>query len=73
VAAETPASVGFAVYLIEVASGKMLWSDAFSETQRSLSENILQAKGFFEMGGKWLTADELALYGVKDMFKRFPL
>jgi hypothetical protein len=73
VAAENPASVAFAVYLIEVASGRMLWSDLFSETQRSLSENILQAKGFFELGGKWVTADELALYGVKEMFKRFPL
>jgi hypothetical protein len=72
VAAGTPASVGFAVYLIDVASGQMLWSDVFSETQRSLSENILQAKGFFEMGGKWVTADQLALYGVKEMFKRFP-
>jgi hypothetical protein len=73
VAAGTPASVGFAVYLIDVASGQMLWSDVFSETQRSLSENILEAKGFFEMGGKWVTADQLALYGVKEMFKRFPL
>jgi hypothetical protein len=73
VAAESPASAAFAVYLIEVASGRMLWSDLFSETQRSLSENILQAKSFFEMGGKWVTVDELALYGVKEMFKRFPL
>jgi hypothetical protein len=72
VAAGTPASVGFAVYLVDVTSGQMLWSDVFSETQRSLSENILQAKGFFEMGGKWVTADQLALYGVKEMFKRFP-
>jgi hypothetical protein len=73
VAAETPASVSFAVYLVDVASGQMLWSNVFSETQHSLSENVLQAKGFFEMGGKWVTADELALYGVKEMFKRFPL
>jgi hypothetical protein len=72
-ATETSASVGFAVYLIDVSSGQILWSNVFSETQRSLSENILQAKGFFEMGGKWVTADELALYGVKEVFKRFPL
>jgi hypothetical protein len=72
-AAESPASVAFALSLVEVASGRILWSDVFSETQRSLSENILQAKGFFEMGGKWVTADELALYGVKEIFKRFPL
>ncbi len=72
VAVESPASVAFALHLVDVASGKILWSDAFSETQRSLSENILQAKGFFEMGGKWLTADEFALYGVKEIFKKFP-
>jgi hypothetical protein len=71
-ATTSPASVAFALYLVEVASGRILWSDVFSETQRSLAENILQAKGFFEMGGKWVTADELALYGVKELFKRFP-
>jgi hypothetical protein len=71
-AIETPASVGFALYLIEVRTGILLWTDSFSETQRSLSENILGAKDFFEMGAKWLTADELALYGVKELIKKFP-
>jgi TolB-like protein len=71
-AIETPASVGFALYLIEVSTGILLWNDSFSETQRSLSENILVAKDFFEMGAKWLTADELALYGVKELLKKFP-
>jgi hypothetical protein len=71
-AVETPASVGFALYLIEVNTGILLWNDSFSETQRSLSENILVAKDFFEMGAKWLTADELALYGVKELIKKFP-
>ena len=71
-AVETPASVGFALYLIEVSTGILLWNDSFSETQRSLSENILGAKDFFEMGAKWLTADELALYGVKELIRKFP-
>jgi hypothetical protein len=71
-AVETPASVGFALYLIEVSTGILLWNDSFSETQRSLSENILGAKDFFEMGAKWLTADELALYGVKELIKKSP-
>jgi TolB-like protein len=71
-AAETPASVGFALFFIEVSTGALLWNDSFSETQRSLSENIMAAKEFFEMGGRWLTADELALYGVKELMKKFP-
>jgi hypothetical protein len=71
-AAETTASVAFALYLIDVSTGKMLWKETFEETQRSLSENILQAKKFFERGGKWLTADELAQYGVKHIFQKYP-
>jgi hypothetical protein len=64
--------VGFALFFIEVSTGALLWNDSFSETQRSLSENIMAAKEFFEMGGRWLTADELALYGVKELMKKFP-
>ena len=67
-----PASVAFAVYLINVAGGRMLWSASFSETQRSLSENILDARAFFKKGAKWLTADELARYGVNKIFEKFP-
>jgi hypothetical protein len=72
-AAETPASVGFALFFIEVSTGALLWNDSFSETQRSLSENIMVAKEFFGMGARWLTADELALYGVKELLKKYPL
>jgi len=55
-----------------VSTGALLWSDSFSETQRSLSENLMVAKEFFEMGMRWLTADQLALYGVKELLKKFP-
>jgi hypothetical protein len=72
-AAEAPASVGFAFYLIEVSTGALLWSDSFTDTQRSLSENLMVAKEFFEMGVRWLTADQLALYGVKELLKKLPL
>ena len=71
-AAETPASVGFALFFVEVSTGLVLWNDLFSETQRSFSENVMGAKEFFEMGARWLTADELALYGVKELLKKFP-
>jgi hypothetical protein len=71
-AASSPASVAFALHLIEVGSGNILWSKSFVQTQRSLSENILNAKAFFDQGAKWLTADELASYGVKEILKDFP-
>jgi len=70
---ESPASVAFDIYLIDMDSGKTLWKAKFDETQRPLSENILDAKTFFKRGARWLTADELASYGVKEVLKNFPL
>jgi len=69
----SPSSVAFAIYLIDVASGKLLWKSAFSETQKSLSENVLEARSFFKKGAKWLSASELAQYGVNEVFEKFPL
>ncbi|NIM98574.1 MAG: hypothetical protein GTO24_10985 [candidate division Zixibacteria bacterium] len=71
--AESPASVAFAVYLIDVASGKLLWTGKFSETQRTLSDNVLDTWAFVKKGAKWLSADELASYGVKEVLKKSPL
>ena len=71
-AVDRPAAVGFAVFVIDVKTGKTLWQASFSETQQSLSENVLEAKGFFKKGGRWLSASELAKYGVQEVFTRFP-
>lgn len=67
-----PASVAFAIYIVEVDTGKLLWKEVFSETQRPLSENTLKARSFFERGSKWLSAKELAAYGVTQIFQKFP-
>ena len=67
-----PASVSFAIYMIEVDSGKLLWKEVFSETQSSLAENTLNFKIFFKRGSRWLSADELASYGVNEVFMKFP-
>ena len=69
---ESPASVAFAIGLIDVADGRMLWKAAFDKTQRSLSEDIRDARAFFQKEAKWLTANELARYGVNEIFKKFP-
>ncbi|MEW6667192.1 MAG: hypothetical protein AB1512_18470 [Thermodesulfobacteriota bacterium] len=67
---ESPASVAFLIHLVEVATGTVLWKGTFNETQRSLSENILDAPAFFKRGAKWLTAEELARHGVDDLFRK---
>ena len=70
---QDPASVAFAIYLFDVPAGKMLWMAKFEETQRSLLENLLRIGAFFERGAKWLTAGELASYGIKELIDKSPL
>jgi hypothetical protein len=64
--ADLPASVAFSLYLLDVASGETVWSASFDKTQQSLSENLLDAAGFFKHGAKWLTAEELTRWGAED-------
>lgn len=72
VGAFSPASVAFAIYVIEVPSGRRLWKGKFDETQRALFDNVLDTWAFFKKGAKWLSADELARYGVKEVLRKFP-
>jgi hypothetical protein len=65
--ADLPASVAFSLYLLDVASGETVWSASFDKTQQSLSENLLDAAGFFKHGAKWLTAEELTRWGAEDI------
>jgi len=69
---ERPASVAFAVFLIDVSNGKLLWTENFEETQRSLSENLLAMPTFLKRRGQWLSARELAEYGIDGIFSRYP-
>jgi hypothetical protein len=70
---QSPASVAFAVGLIETESGKTIWKAAFDKTQRPLSDDIRDARAFFKKGAKWLTANELSHYGIEEIFKKYPL
>ena len=70
---DSPASVAFSVYLIEVAGGKRLWRNAFDGTQKALSEDVLGGLKQIKMGLRWLSVNELARYGVKNVFRKFPL
>ena len=70
---DSPASVAFSVYLIEVSGGKRLWRNAFDGSQKALSEDVLGGLKQVKMGLRWLSVNELARYGVKNVFRTFPL
>ena len=70
---DAPASVAFELYLVEVATGKRLWRGKFDGTQKILSEDVIRGLKQMKMGVRWLTADELARYGVREVFKKYPL
>jgi hypothetical protein len=69
---ESPASVAFALYLVDVETGRRVWRGLYDETQRQVTENILQAGKYLKMGVTWLSAQELARYGVKQVLSSFP-
>ena len=58
-----PASVGFEARLVSVLDGKTLWSGHFFETQRPMTSDL---QGFLQRR-RWLTAEELAEDGVKQI------
>jgi hypothetical protein len=69
---ETPASVAFDLLLLSTSDGQLVWSGKFDETQKALNENLFQLGTFVKRKAKWLTAEELALFGLKTVLKTFP-
>ena len=67
-----PASVAFALYLVDAGSGRRIWRGVFNETQEYVFNNMFKFTDRVKMGLKWLTADELARYGVKLTLDKFP-
>jgi hypothetical protein len=67
---DRPASVGFALYLVDVQSGARLWRGFFDGTQKALTEDVLGGIKQIGMGLRWLTAEELAQYGVKSLLNK---
>jgi hypothetical protein len=70
---DLPASVAFDIHLIRVSDGRLLWNDHFDETQRPLSENLFQLRPFLQRKATWITANEMAVSGLKDVLKSFPV
>ena len=70
--AESPASVDFGMHLIRVTDSRLIWSAHFDETQKSLGDNLFNLGSFLSRGGRWITAEELALSGLEEIFEKFP-
>jgi len=65
-----PAAVGFEMYLVQPSDGTVLWKGEFFEEQKPLTQDVV---GFFEKGGGFVTARELAALGVKKVLETFPV
>ena len=66
--ADPPAAVGFEVKVV-AADGLVLWSGNYFERQRPMTEDLL---GFLQRRGAFVTAEELARYGVDEVVEAFP-
>ncbi len=62
---KTPASVAFSLILVRVSDGRVLWRYSFDETQQALTENLFNWRFYKTEGMRWVTAEELAAYGLR--------
>jgi hypothetical protein len=69
---QKPASVSFDLHLLRVKDGSLVRRDQWTKTQRSLTENLLEAESFFKGKMRWLTAEELSFLGLQEILKDFP-
>jgi hypothetical protein len=65
--ATRPASVAFEVSLHEAPAGRRLWTGRFDETQKSITEAILRARQYPGGGTRWLTTEEFARWGAREV------
>ena len=66
--ASPPATVGFEAKVI-ASDGQVLWEGNYYEKQRPMTEDLM---GFIQRRGVFVTAEELAAYGVEHMLNEFP-
>jgi hypothetical protein len=71
--ATSGASVAFNVVIYAAPVAHRFWTKQFDETQRPLSENIVNARRYPGGGTRWLTAVELAQWGAQSMVETIPV
>ena len=73
VGATITASVNMSLYLVDTRSGAILKHFHFEETQKALTDNLLDMQKFVSRHGRWLTAEELAQEGLSQAKREFGL
>lgn len=68
-----PAGVTLDLYLLDIKTGRVAARYLFDKTQTPLSANFLNAGEFFDRGGKWVMAMQLAKEGIDRAMKEFGL
>jgi hypothetical protein len=68
----SPASVAFKMGIYSAPDMRRLWTSKFDETQRALSEHVLNVRRYPGGGSRWLKATELAQWGVKSAVDTIP-
>lgn len=70
----TSAGVNMDFFLVDArGEGQLATRSHFNEKQVGLVNNIMNIDSFFKRGGKWLTAEELALEAADQMIQEFGL
>lgn len=69
---DKPASVAFALYVVESKTGRQIWRGVFDMAQEIVLRDMAKFTKRIKMGLKWLSADELARHGVQEVFRPFP-
>lgn len=69
---ERPASVAFDLSLVRPSDGAILWRGNYDKTQKSLFENLFDLNTYVKSGGQWLTARELAGFGLERLLGEVP-
>jgi len=69
---QEPASVSLDLHLLRVSDGVIVWKAQWSQTQKSLSEDLFQLGEVTKRGLRWMTAEELAKSGLTEMIKGLP-
>jgi hypothetical protein len=54
-----------------VNSGRVIWSGHFDETQQALNENLFQLGKFIKRKARWVTAQEIAVSALENLFELF--
>jgi hypothetical protein len=65
-AAKSPAAVAFAIHLIDVHNGVVLWTARYARQQEALTQNIFNVGNFLANRGRWVRAHDLAERGIDE-------